>query len=185
MQYSCNFNKSGICRVIRLELQLSLIHEAAYIPSSLQQNAKKKKPPIRAHIGPKRHTTCFHKDKQENKTPRKTKLQTSVTLTIRIPPRYSISSGVIKQKKKPERNNVPGTVISLRECKTEAKWRWKQWNGNDQTHKQQQEQRAGTANKAAQVETGRGKGGPKKKKNSRCCSNFEPCGQHPSAGNYV
>jgi hypothetical protein len=93
-------NKSSICRVIRLELQLSLIHAAAYLPSSLQQNAgkKKKKTPIRARIGPKPHTTCFHKEKEANKTPPNTKLQTSVTLTIRIPPRYSISSGVIKQK---------------------------------------------------------------------------------------
>jgi hypothetical protein len=81
----------------------------------------KKKPPIRARIGPKPHTTSFHKEKETNKTPRKTKLQTSVTLTIRTPPRYSISSGVIKQKKKPDRNNVPVAVISLRGCKTEAK----------------------------------------------------------------
>ncbi len=83
-------NKSGICRVIRLELQLSLIHAAVYLPSSLQQNVvgKKKKAAISARIGPKRHTTCFHKDKEANKTLRKTKLQTSVTLTIRIPPRY-------------------------------------------------------------------------------------------------
>jgi hypothetical protein len=117
-------NKSGICRVIRLELQLSLIHAAAYLPSSLQQNAeekKKKKTAIRARIGPKRHTTCFHKDKEANKTPRKTKLQTSVTLTIRIPPRYFHFFRSDKTKKKPERNNVPVAVISLRECKTEAK----------------------------------------------------------------
>ncbi len=83
---------------------------------------------------------------------------------------------MIKQKKKPERNNVPVAVISLRECKTEAKWRWKQWNGNEQTHKQEEEQRAGTANKAAQVETGRGGKGKEEKKAVAAVQTSKPAG---------
>jgi hypothetical protein len=93
MQYSCNFTinrylPSYSPRAAIISNSCSCLSPLVSSTKCGREKKKKKKPAISARIGPKRHTTYFHKDKEANKTLRKTKLQTSVTLTVWIPPRY-------------------------------------------------------------------------------------------------